>query len=92
MFVPEIRLEIREMVADGLSLNEIAHRLGVARATVGYHVQALRDARGGPSRPGARPTAPLAAPDVTRARVRASLKQVTREPRSPACSVSPDPP
>lgn len=60
-------------MAKGLTLNEIAHRLGVARSTVGYHADALQRAR--EQRPvvlkhdigGAGPVAP---PEVTRERVR----------------------
>jgi DNA-binding transcriptional ArsR family regulator len=75
MFVSEIRDMVATLLAEELSLNEIAHRLGVARSTVGYHADALREGR---ERRSARERAPkrrgpVAAPDVTRERVRALL-------------------
>lgn len=42
MFVSELRTAIAELLDDGLSGNEIAHRLDVARSTVGYHLLVLR--------------------------------------------------
>jgi len=42
VFVREIRDQIAELLDDGLSLNEIARRLGVAGPTVGYHVARMR--------------------------------------------------
>jgi DNA-binding transcriptional ArsR family regulator len=42
MFVSELRTAIAELLDDGLSGNEIAHRLEVARSTVGYHLLVLR--------------------------------------------------
>jgi DNA-binding CsgD family transcriptional regulator len=69
MFVSGIRHEVGQLLADGLSLNEIAHRLGVARATVGYHAQVLREVQEGPVRLPTRYTGPVAPPSVTKARV-----------------------
>ena len=70
MFVSGIRRKVGQMLADGLSLNEIAHRLGVARATVGYHAQVLREAQREPAGlPTTRYTGPVAPPSVTKARV-----------------------
>jgi hypothetical protein len=74
VFVSELRRTVAELLADGLTMNEIAHRLGVARATVGYHVQVLREAdekRSGHSR--GKSTGPVAAPSVTREQVRRLL-------------------
>ncbi len=45
LFVADIREKVAELTAEGLSLNEVAHRLGVARSTVGYHVDVLRRSR-----------------------------------------------
>jgi DNA-binding transcriptional ArsR family regulator len=42
MFVSELRATIAQLLDDGLSGNEIAHRLEVARSTVGYHLLVLR--------------------------------------------------
>jgi DNA-binding CsgD family transcriptional regulator len=78
VFVSSLRGEVARLMAAGLSLNEIAHRLGVARSTVGYHAAELRRAEqprpdvtsraGGP---------PVAAVSVTRARVRELLETGT---------------
>jgi DNA-binding transcriptional ArsR family regulator len=72
--VSEIRDAVVELLADGLSSNEIAHRLGVAQATVGYHLQVLREA-GEPQKPwNRRHTGPVAAPEVTRAEIQRLLE------------------
>src|SRR5438270_738091 len=42
MFVSETRKAIAALIDQGLNLNEIAHRLGLANSTVGYHARALR--------------------------------------------------
>jgi DNA-binding CsgD family transcriptional regulator len=74
MFVSDIRTAVAQLLADDLTLNEIAHRLGVARATVGYHAQALREAEEGrPSRSRGKGTGPVAAPSVMRGQVRRLL-------------------
>lgn len=58
-------------------MNEIAHRLGVARSTVGYHVEVL----GRDGQPDARPTrttshtGPVSPPEVTKERVRRLLEK-----------------
>jgi DNA-binding transcriptional ArsR family regulator len=44
VFVSEVRKSVAALLAEGLTLNEIAHRLGVARSTVGYHAEVLREA------------------------------------------------
>jgi DNA-binding CsgD family transcriptional regulator len=44
MFVPETRLVIAELLAEGRTPMEIAERLGVARNTVYYHLRKLREA------------------------------------------------
>lgn len=76
LFVSEIRTAVAELVDAGLNMNEIAHRLGVARSTVGYHVQVLRreqhECGQCQHRVPAR-TGPVAAVDVTRERVRQLL-------------------
>jgi DNA-binding CsgD family transcriptional regulator len=41
VFVSEIETRVRELRAAGLPTTEIAHRLGVAQATVHYHVRKL---------------------------------------------------
>jgi DNA-binding CsgD family transcriptional regulator/5-methylcytosine-specific restriction endonuclease McrA len=68
MFVSNVRSAVQALLAAGLTMNEVAHRLGVARSTVGYHVAALREAERAPARNrnSSRPKSP---PDVTRARV-----------------------
>jgi DNA-binding CsgD family transcriptional regulator len=73
--VARVRDDVASLIAEGLNLNEIAHRLGLARSTVGYHVAELRRLKdvkpdvvaraGGP---------PVAAVAVTRARVRELLE------------------
>jgi DNA-binding CsgD family transcriptional regulator len=77
MFVSDNRNEITALLAQGLTLNEIAHRLGLARSTVGYHVHVLGEQQtkqlAEPHRhPGRRP--PVASPGVTRERVRRLLE------------------
>ena len=60
----------------GLSMNEIAHHLGVAQSTVGYHVELLRRARHEPGEGEdctRAHTGPVAAVDVTKERVRKLL-------------------
>jgi DNA-binding CsgD family transcriptional regulator len=42
MFVSAVREAVAELLEEGLSANEIAHRLDVARSTVGYHLLVLR--------------------------------------------------
>ena len=75
MLVSEIRRKVKQMPSDGLSLNEIAHRLSVARATVGYRVQVLDEAQRGPVGLSAtRYTGPVAPPSVTKARVSRALE------------------
>jgi len=75
MLVSEIRRKVKQMPSDGLSLNEIAHRLGVARATVGYRVQVLDEAQRGPVGLSAtRYTGPVAPPSVPKARVSRALE------------------
>ncbi|HEX3392769.1 MAG TPA: hypothetical protein VHS55_09410 [Solirubrobacteraceae bacterium] len=71
-----VRNEVAVLLAAGLNMNEIAHRLGVARSTVGYHAEALqRDQQRAegqvdevPKRRG-----PVAAPKVTKESVRRLL-------------------
>jgi DNA-binding CsgD family transcriptional regulator len=77
MFVSEIRKMVAVLLEEQLTLSEIAHRLGVANSTVGYHADALREGREGRSVPDRAPKrrGPVAAPDVTRERVRALLNQ-----------------
>lgn len=75
MFVTAVRRMIAEMLKEGLTANEIAHRLGVARSTVGYHARVLQDGVPAPpeiprTRTGA---APVAAPSVTQRRVKGLL-------------------
>ena len=71
-----VRRHVGELLAEGLALNEIAHRLGVARSTVGYHVEVLRGQCDNgcpePTQP-SKSTGPVAAPEVTRERVRRLL-------------------
>jgi DNA-binding CsgD family transcriptional regulator len=63
-------------MADGLTANEVAHRLGVARSTVGYHLTVLRDdANGSSPRRTTRRTGPKAPPLTTRERVRRLLDE-----------------
>jgi DNA-binding CsgD family transcriptional regulator len=73
-FVSELRATISQLLDDGLSANEIAHRLDVARSTVGYHLLVLRggaDKRVSPSQK--ETTGPAAPPLVTRDKVRRLL-------------------
>jgi DNA-binding CsgD family transcriptional regulator len=77
VFVSELREQITALLDDGLSLNEIAHRLALARSTVGYHARAVREQPSETARP---PrvrdrSRPAATPSVTRARVRRLLAQ-----------------
>src|ERR1700730_14132224 len=77
-FVSEIRTKVARMLAQGLTSNEIAHRLDVARSTVGYHLQVLQREGPGvatPPRAARRRHPPVAAPSVTRERVRELLEQ-----------------
>jgi DNA-binding CsgD family transcriptional regulator len=77
VFVPTVRQQVAALLERGLSLNEIAHRLDLARSTVGYHARAIRaDERPATIAPRrvAR-SAPIAEPSVTRERVRALLDQ-----------------
>ena len=75
MFVSETRRQIAALLKTGLTMNEIAHRLDLARSTVGYHAQALREAHNpsSPRVPARRGWAPVGAPSQTRERVRALL-------------------
>jgi DNA-binding CsgD family transcriptional regulator len=68
---------VASLLAEELTLNEIAHRLGVARSTVGYHADALREGREQRRVPhlAPKPRGPVAAPDVTREHVRALLER-----------------
>jgi DNA-binding CsgD family transcriptional regulator len=76
VFVPRIRNAISLLLAEGLALNEIAHRLGVANSTVGYHVHALRGRREeGLTTERMRGRTPVAAPNVTREQVRQLLER-----------------
>jgi DNA-binding CsgD family transcriptional regulator len=72
MFVADIRTAVAKHLADGLTMNEIAHRLGVARSTVGYHVQQLSGTAERPAETqrGGGSTRPAAAQGVTREKVR----------------------
>lgn len=74
VFVSDTRRAVAGLVAQGLSLNEVAHRLGVARSTVGYHVEVLRR-RAEPRTSPAHETRPAASPSVTRARVDRLISQ-----------------
>jgi DNA-binding CsgD family transcriptional regulator len=76
VFVPQIRNDVARLLAEGLALNEIAHRLGVANSTVGYHVHALRGRRdAGLATDRTSGRAPAAAPTVTREQVRQLLER-----------------
>ena len=59
------------MLKDGLTANEIAHRLCVARSTVGYHARVLREGEASVARRrhAGSGVAPVAAPGVTRRKV-----------------------
>jgi DNA-binding CsgD family transcriptional regulator len=59
--VSELRIRIAQLLADGISQNEIARRLGVAGPTVAYHAVRIRSA---PAKP--RATARGAAPESAR--------------------------
>jgi DNA-binding transcriptional ArsR family regulator len=77
MFVSETRAAVAQLLSEELTLNEIAHRLGVARSTVGYHTGVLnreRDQRLLELDRGMGRTRPVAAPEVTRERVRRLLE------------------
>jgi DNA-binding CsgD family transcriptional regulator len=72
VFVSEIRQTVSKLLAEGLTLNEIAHRLGVARSTVGYHVRVLNETSvERPAEPdrAVKRRGPVAAPEITRRRV-----------------------
>jgi hypothetical protein len=75
MFVSELRTAVAKLLAAGMNKNEIAHRLGVARSTVGYHAERLshekEPAPDQPDSPSRR--RPVAAVNVTRERVRQHL-------------------
>jgi hypothetical protein len=76
MFVSEVRVAVAELLGFGLNMNEIAHRLGVARSTVGYHAQELRREQRASQQCQGRErarTKPVAEVDVTRERVRRLL-------------------
>jgi DNA-binding CsgD family transcriptional regulator len=73
VFVSNTRDAVAAAIEDGLTLNEIAHRLGLANSTVGYHARALREERDGRRhhenrRSGGGP--PVARAGATRERVR----------------------
>jgi DNA-binding transcriptional ArsR family regulator len=77
MFVSSVRREVAELLVKKLTLNEIAHQLGVARSTVGHHTDVLRREHEQRSvekvgRTGY--TGPAARPEVTRARVQHLLQ------------------
>jgi DNA-binding CsgD family transcriptional regulator len=77
MFVSEIRSTVARLLAEELTLNEIAHRLGVARSTVGYHADVLRREREQRSiEPDRRVggTRPIAPPEATREQVQQLLE------------------
>lgn len=76
MFVSEVRVAVAELLGIGLNMNEIAHRLGVARSTVGYHAEELRREERASERCQGREhacTGPVAAVHVTREQVRRLL-------------------
>jgi len=73
MFVSDIRSAIRTLLAEGFTGNEIAHRLGIARSTVGYHVAALREAES-PRADTPVTSGPKAPPQITRAEVQRLLQ------------------
>jgi DNA-binding CsgD family transcriptional regulator/5-methylcytosine-specific restriction endonuclease McrA len=76
VFVSETREAIAALLEAGLNQNEVAHRLGLANSTVGYHTRALRDQEAQPApREMPRSRGPLAGPAVTRERVRRLLYQ-----------------
>jgi DNA-binding CsgD family transcriptional regulator len=78
VFVPTTREAIAALIDGGLTLNEVAHRLGLANATVGYHVRALREEpdrrHSHHDRPGGGGP-PVAPPTVTREQVRSMLER-----------------
>ena len=63
------REQVEELLAEGLALNEIARRLGVAGPTVGYHVGRIRRGRATPE-----PTKP-ATPAHGEARAQVTTRQ-----------------
>jgi DNA-binding CsgD family transcriptional regulator len=76
MFVSEVRIAVADLLGAGLNMNEIAHRLGVARSTVGYHAAELAREKHASERCQGREharTGPVAAVHVTRERVRRLL-------------------
>jgi predicted transcriptional regulator len=78
VFVSETREEIKALLDRGLSLNEIAHRLGLANSTVGYHVRLIRESPGGRvgrHDRGIGVRGPVAPPSVTREHVRRLLEK-----------------
>jgi DNA-binding CsgD family transcriptional regulator len=77
VFVSQIRDAVSRLLAEGLALNEIAHRLGVANSTVGYHVHALREQteKGVATANRIQGRTPVAAPSVTRQQVRRLLER-----------------
>jgi DNA-binding CsgD family transcriptional regulator len=73
--VYELRKAVAELLGAGLNKNEIAHRLGVARSTVGYHAERLHLESGQTSKQDEPPSRrrPRAAPEVTKERIRRLL-------------------
>jgi DNA-binding CsgD family transcriptional regulator len=51
MFVSSVRDQVAQLLGDGLSLNEIAIRIGVAQPTVSYHAARLESAGDAPEPP-----------------------------------------
>lgn len=74
MFVEStIRAQIAGLQAQGLSVPEIARRLGLAPPTVAYHVRRLRDAGPVPDEPSVLDPAPTACEPVSTRRAVAAL-------------------
>jgi 5-methylcytosine-specific restriction endonuclease McrA len=77
MFVSDLRSTVADLLDAGLNMNEIAHRLGVARSTVGYHAEILRtqkqDAKDQVRHPPKR-RQPVAAPGVKQRLFKAGIK------------------